>query len=208
VNRIAAIVVSLPERHELLKEALDSVRAQTRPPDDIVVGVDSRHYGEVANMNRLIDSTDCEWLAFLHDDDIWEPEHLQCCEETHERTLASVVVSRFELVGRPWSTIEPWHEDFNDWTWTNWVGSPSMVMAHRDIWERWCDPFEQYRWIDWANYNRVLRRWGAGVFADTRQRTVQYRFGDWSNGSWQMDKHRDGILKAANLPVDTGGGLD
>lgn len=177
---IAAVVVSLPERHALLSEALASIHAQTRPVDDIVIGVDPYRLGEVANMNRLCAATDCEWLAFLHDDDLWSPDHLAVAER--HMADADVVVARFALVGRPWSTIEPWHDDFTDLTWTNWIGSPSMVVARREMWGEWCEPFGPYRWVDWANYNRLL---AAGArFVDTGQVTTVYRFTEHGNGSW------------------------
>lgn len=178
---IAALVVSLKERRHLLYEALDSVYAQSRPPDDIVVGIDDRHLGEVANMNRLIDATDSEWLAFLHDDDLWWPEHLAVAEKHFEN--ADVVVSRFELIGRPWGSIEPWHTNFEDLRFTNWIGSPSMVVVRRETFGRWCDPYAPFRWVDWANLNRLLE---AGArFVDTCEVTCDYRFGPWSNGSWK-----------------------
>jgi glycosyltransferase involved in cell wall biosynthesis len=182
VPSIAALVVSLPERAHLLTEALASVHAQTRQPDDIVVGIDPRLLGEVGNMNRLIDATDSEWLAFLHDDDLWHPEHLEVCESLFD--TADVVVSRFELVGRPVSTIEPWHENFEDLRFTNWIGSPSMVVARRSVFRRWCDPFGPFRWIDWANYNRLLE--SGARFADTGLVTTSYRFFG-GNGSWKGD---------------------
>ena len=180
MTRIAAVVVSLPERHGLLVEALGSVNAQTRRPDDIVVGVDYRHYGEVNNMNRLMDITDCEWVAFLHDDDIWLPHHLATIDAliTSEN---EVIVSRFDLVNRPWSTIEPWHENFNDLRHTNWIGSPSMVAVRKSTWGKWCEPYGKFRWVDWANYNRLLDN--GAHFIDTHEVTVQYRFMG-GNGSW------------------------
>jgi hypothetical protein len=177
---LAVLVTSLPERGQLLAEALGSVAGQTHAPDDIVVGVDPYRLGEVANMNRLMSATDCEWVAFLHDDDLWKPNHLATAVSYMDR--ADVIVSRFDMVGRPWSTIEPWHDDFQDLRWTQWIGSPSMVVARREVWGEWCEAGNPYRWVDWANYNRLL---DAGArFVDTRERTAIYRFGDWGNGSW------------------------
>lgn len=176
---IAAVVVSLPERRLLLSEALESVAAQTLSVDDVVVGVDPYRLGEVANMNRLCRATDCDWLAFLHDDDVWLPDHLAVCAKHFDQ--ADVIVSRFSLVNRPAHTIEPWHDDFNDLRRTNWIGSPSMVVARREVWGDWCHPYGPYRWNDWANYNRLLDQ--GARFVDTRETTVLYRFLG-GNGSW------------------------
>jgi glycosyltransferase involved in cell wall biosynthesis len=179
---IAVIVTSLPtpERQPLLAEALDSVYAQTRQPDDCVVGLDFGRMSEIANFNRLIAQTDSEWIAFLHDDDLWHPDHLAVCEKHFAD--ADVVVSRFHLVGRPVDTIEPWHTNFDDLRFTNWIGSPSMVCVRRSVFGVWHPPYGPYCWNDWANYNRLL---AAGArFVDTGEVTVDYRFGDWQNGSW------------------------
>lgn len=180
MTTIAVLVVSLPDRHGLLTEALDSVAAQTRPPDDVLVGIDPYRYGEVANMNRLIDATDCEWLAFLHDDDLHHPDHLATAEKHFDE--ADVVVSRFELVGRPANSMERWHDDFEDLRFTNWF-APSGVVVRRSTFGHWVDANERFRWIDWVNLNRLL---DAGArFVDTQQATWSYRFGPWSNGSWR-----------------------
>ena len=178
---IAVVVSSLParKRQPLLLQALQSVWDQTRQPDDMVVGADYSRIGEVANMNRLLRATTCDWVAFLHDDDLWAPNHLEVCEQHFDD--ADVVVSRYDLVGRPWHTIEPWHDNFEDLRWTNWIGSPSMVCVRRDLFGEWAEP-DHHRWVDWTNWNRLLDK--GARFADTHTVTVTYRFGNWSNGSW------------------------
>lgn len=179
---IAAIVISLPEpkRQPLLLEAIQSVWDQTRPPDDMVIGVDFSRIGEVDNMNRLLWATDCDWLAFLHDDDLWMPEHLAVCEKHMEG--ADVVVSRFDMVGRPWHTIEGWHDDFEDLRWTNWIGSPSMVVARRETFGEWVGARPGFRWNDWSQWNWLLDK--GARFVCTDEVTTIYRFGEWGNGSW------------------------
>jgi glycosyltransferase involved in cell wall biosynthesis len=179
MTTIAAIVVSLPERHELLVEALGSIRSQTRAPDDTLIGIDPRRYGEVNNFNRLIAATDCEWLAFLDDDDLWFPEHLAIAEKYMDDY--DVIVGRYELVNRPWNTIEPWHENFDDLRWTNWIGSPSMVVARKSVFGEFQNPMGRFCWIDWCTYNSLLDK--GARFVDTRTVTTQYRFMG-NNGSW------------------------
>ncbi len=176
---IAVCLVSLPERFSLLSEAIESVRKQNRQPDDLVIGVDYSRRGEVWNNNRLLDATDAEWVAFLHDDDIWLPDHLANAEQFFDS--ADVIVSRFELVGR--QHIEPFHADWNDLRRTNWF-PPSPVVVRRSVFGRWETPNNPppRDWVDWFNWRRLL---DAGArFADTQQTSVLYRFGHWSNGSW------------------------
>ncbi len=178
---IAALVLSLPERHRLLCEALKSISDQTRPPDDTVIGIDPRRLGEADNMTRLQDATSCDWFAFLHDDDLWHPEHLAVAEKFFD--TADVIVSRFDLVGRSVSTMEPWHDDFDDLRRTNWVSSPTCILARASVCDRWVGPYDKYRWVDWAQLNYLLDQ--GARFVDTRQTTVTCRFGDWGNGSWK-----------------------
>lgn len=179
---IAAVITSWPKpkRRALFLEAQQSVFDQTREPDDMVAGADFSEIGEVWNMNRLLRAVNSDWLAFLHDDDLWLPEHLSVAEKHMD--AADVVVSRYELVGRPVDTIEPWHDNFEDLRWTNWIGSPSMVLARRDIFEGWVGTRPGYRWNDWSQWNYLLDK--GARFVDTKTVTVKYRFGNWSNGSW------------------------
>lgn len=178
---IAACVVSLSERHELLAEAIASVYGQHRQPDDVVVGIDYSRRGEVWNNNRLLDATDADWVGFLHDDDIWLPSHLEVAERFFDH--ADVIVSRFELVGRSPATIEPQHENFADLRFTNWF-PPSAVVVRREVFDHWTDPERTppRDWVDWSNWRRLYE---AGArFVHTNVVTMQYRFfGD--NGSWR-----------------------
>jgi hypothetical protein len=183
MNTIAAIGIGLPEelRKPLSLEAIQSVYDQTRQPDDMVFGQDFGRMGEVENMNRLLRATHCEWYAFIHDDDLWMPNHLAVCEKHFED--ADVIASRYELIGRPVDTIEPWHDNFLDLAWTNWIGSPSMVVVRAETFGEWIGRRKGYRWNDWSQWAWLLER--GARFADTKTITVKYRFGNWSNGSWR-----------------------
>lgn len=74
---VAVIIPTLPEREALLEEALASVEHQTIRPDEVHVGVDQFNDGPAAARNRLAGQTKAEWLAFLDDDDLWYPHHLE-----------------------------------------------------------------------------------------------------------------------------------
>lgn len=73
---VTVVTPSLPERSGLLAEAIASVQAQTVPCVHLV-GVDHMHEGPAAVRNRLLRAVDTEWVAFLDDDDLLDPHHLE-----------------------------------------------------------------------------------------------------------------------------------
>ncbi|MBI5510713.1 MAG: glycosyltransferase [Deltaproteobacteria bacterium] len=102
--RIAVIVPAFNGKR-FLREAIDSVRAQTLPPAELIVVDDGStddslsvlagweapfpvtplrqaNAGQSAARNRGAKETTCEYLAFLDQDDRWHPNHL---EELAER---------------------------------------------------------------------------------------------------------------------------
>lgn len=184
MTTVAVCVVTLPtpSRQPLLFEAIESVYAQTRQPDDMVIGLDYSRIGEVRNNNRLLRATDCEFVAFLHDDDLFMPEHLAVAEKYFDDY--DVIVSRVVLQGRPQNTIEPQHDDFAHLRFTNWF-PPSAVVVRKSVFKEWSDPQypAPYDWVDWSNWRRLL---AVGArFVHTNEATFRYRFGPWDNGSWE-----------------------
>jgi glycosyltransferase involved in cell wall biosynthesis len=180
---VGVCCVSLPERFALLGEALASVHKQTWEPESILVGIDPRVVGEAENMNRLVRASSSEFVAFLHDDDLWTPDHLFAAMRCAEETGADVVVSNVTLDGRPASSIEPHHCDYSDLLTTNWF-PPSAVVARRSL-VLDVGGFTQEPdgvWVDWTMWKRL---YNAGAkFACTHRDTFIYRFGAWGNGSY------------------------
>ena len=96
--RIAAVVPTY-DRGALVVRAVESVLAQTRPADEIVVVddgstddtlerlatlpadrvrvVSQANAGAAAARNRGVAESSCEWVAFLDSDDVWVPRHLE-----------------------------------------------------------------------------------------------------------------------------------
>lgn len=93
-----SVVIPTYNRARLLGEALDSVLAQTRTPDEIIVVDDgssdstldtlSRHRGRVVVLvqphlgpstarNAALRIATGQWIAFLDSDDIWRPTKLE-----------------------------------------------------------------------------------------------------------------------------------
>jgi glycosyltransferase involved in cell wall biosynthesis len=95
---VAVITPSLPERTALLAECLSSVATQTVQPTEHLIGVDYQRRGPVAIRNELAASTQAEWLAFLDDDDLMYPNHLETL--LSQSGDADVVWSLHDVVGR------------------------------------------------------------------------------------------------------------
>lgn len=205
---IAVIVVGLPQRLALLREALDSVHRQTRAPDHLLIGVDYAGIGEVLNMNRLLAAADASSgqdpealaYAFLHDDDVWTPRHLAVAEEHLEQGHDVIVSECTTTGGRPPlvrrcvqelpSDVDP-SFDARDIMRDNWF-VPSMVVARASTFGRWTDaePAPEGSlpgsgtWIDWTNWRRL--HLAGARYAFTGLKTVFYRFGEWNEGrSWK-----------------------
>lgn len=95
-----AVVIPVYNGAAFIRKALDSVLAQTRPADEIIVVDDGssdgtpaiiREYpvrlieqangGPSAARNHGVAESGAQWIAFLDADDFWEPEKLQRHEE-------------------------------------------------------------------------------------------------------------------------------
>lgn len=76
---VAVVIPTIPGREALLKRALDSVHAQRRPPDQIIVERDSERTGAAASRNRALERVTSDVVAFLDDDDFLKETHISSC---------------------------------------------------------------------------------------------------------------------------------
>ena len=118
-----SVIVPTHERPGFVAEALDSIRAQTRPADELIVvddgsseavsrsvaalGEDFRYVrqenaGLAAARNTGVRHASGDLLAFLDDDDLWLPHHLETCL-AHLDGNHAIVLSQMQvlLTGRP-----------------------------------------------------------------------------------------------------------
>ena len=99
--RIALITPSLPTRAAALGECVASVATQTRPPDRHLIEIDHGRAGSAVVRNQLAQAADdCDFLAFLDDDDLLYPRHLADLEQTAIRTRADLVYPFCDVHGR------------------------------------------------------------------------------------------------------------
>jgi len=185
VTSVGVAIASIPPRTVLLAEALASVCAQTRSPDAISVQVDHLREGAAGCRNRAWRALDTDYVAFLDDDDLLKPEHLERLMVTAEETGADVVYPWFDLqvhgdlrndldplgmLGQPFVAAELEHR--------NWI--PVTLLVRRDVLsavggfptpgsDRW--PHSECE--DWGCWQAVAR--AGGRFVHLPERTWVWR---------------------------------
>lgn len=96
---VTVAIPAIPRRvtSGLLQQACDSVRKQTaQPAGGISCALDVNGEGAARTRQRALDAVKTEWVAFLDDDDLFYPRHLEVlCTLTRERG-ASYVYSWFD----------------------------------------------------------------------------------------------------------------
>ena len=170
--RIAVITASLPTRgtpHLML--ACASVTAQTLQPSQHLIGVDYAREGSAAARNRLAFAADAEWLAFLDDDDILYPNHLQVLAALG----GDIAYTGCDVSGRErWNPYRPFDADALR------VGNyiPATVLMRRSFFLRLGGfrPSSEvaHGWEDWDLWLRALD--SGAQFRSSGERTWQYRF--------------------------------
>lgn len=96
---ITVVIATIPIRAKLLRWALASVVLQTFQPAAIVVEYDHERTGAAATRNRALAAVQSPWTAFLDDDDVMLPQHLEKLREAQMDTGADVVYPWPEMVG-------------------------------------------------------------------------------------------------------------
>lgn len=113
-----AVIIPTCDRPHLLQRALASVAGQTRKPDEVIVVNDGSaeitspsgvsglslvenvsYSGASAARNTGASASNADVLAFLDDDDTWDPTYLKTCERILQTRGSNLVLSAFNKVG-------------------------------------------------------------------------------------------------------------
>lgn len=159
-NICISAIVTTHNRARLLPRALDSVLAQTRPADEVIViddgstdetqatlasrypairNIRQNQSGVSAARNRAIQAASGDWLAFLDDDDAWLPEKLALQQQAIEDSPGYRLCHGDEIWIRNGRRVNPMdkHKKQGGWIYPQClprcVISPSCVIIHRSV---------------------------------------------------------------------------
>lgn len=121
VDVTAAIAAIPPRADNLLQEAVRSVQAQTvQLHGGISVALDANKEGAARTRQRALNAVETEWVAFLDDDDLWYPHHIETLLRLQKETDADFLYSWFDgnnpfpmHRGRQFNKDEPHHTTMN-----------------------------------------------------------------------------------------------
>lgn len=114
---VTVIIPTIPPRAHLLHRAVDSVLAQTRPVDQIIIANDRFRQGAAANRQNALDSVTTKLVLCLDDDDVLKPDALISMIEHMNQTDSDMVYGHYEVIGgtdprpenfgKPFDPVEP-----------------------------------------------------------------------------------------------------
>lgn len=174
---VAVITPTVEWRTELLAECRQSVLDQTVECQHLI-GVDEGMVGPARMRNALLGMATrlgSEYVAFLDDDDLIDPDHIEVLLTALESDSSALAFSWYRTIGATPET--PRYEAWDDHAWGTMLGGrnviPITVVARREaIIRAGCfDPAERYE--DHALWLRMLDQ--GSTFSIVPRETWTYR---------------------------------
>ena len=162
-NDFISVVIPTYNRVTFLKDAIDSVLAQTFLDFELIVVDDGStddtpkllssynnkvrvitqtNQGPSAARNRGIETAKGEWIAFLDSDDVWKPDKLKKQAQFITDNPGTKICQTEEVWIRNGKRVNPRkkHEMHSGWIYEQClprcIVSPSSVMIHKDVFEK------------------------------------------------------------------------
>ncbi len=178
VIRVSVLTPTIEGRESLLADAADSVQAQTEPCVHLV-WLDADREGPAVSRNRLLALAQTEYVAFLDDDDLLDPTHVEALVALLANGQGAAVAwsrcrTRHAPDAQPVRIPYPIRPDYRQLCrgGRNWI--PVTVVARTDAIRELggFDPEARYE-----DYDLWCRMIAAGhTFAYLRDETWTYRF--------------------------------
>lgn len=169
---VTVITPALPTRLKTLAECAASVAVQTLKPNAHLVGIDHHRKGAGATRNLLARGITTEWLAFLDDDDLLYPNHLELLVREGERAHADLVYPYCDVQGRDgWNPSRPFDPVALEQG--NYIPVTVLIRTHVFHMANGFPADALHGWEDWALWLRLLKM--GCRFACVEQPTWLYR---------------------------------
>lgn len=160
---VAVIMPHIPTRPNSLARAVKSAATQTVKPADIIIATDLGRQGAGPTRNRALASAKTAWVAFLDDDDLWLPNHLQVLLDGAQRSGADVLYTGCRVLdkdGKPVPHREEWGRfglPFSAERLREKSYLPVTSMVRTELAQRaWFEAPEGSLYDDWGFYLRLL----------------------------------------------------
>lgn len=175
---ITILTSSLPERADMLAEAIKSVREQTVPVPHLVY-VDHLRQSPSHAYNLLARGADTEWITFLDDDDTLMPHHVETLlASIEEDPEVDVVYTRPRCVGQH---IAWYFEPFSADTLKTRSIVPITAAVRREVF--WAAGGHYPEWgADWRLWQRISEN--GGRFRALETVTWRYKRHALGQRSW------------------------
>jgi glycosyltransferase involved in cell wall biosynthesis len=219
-----SVIIPTFNRAALVCEAVDSVLAQSEPPQEIIVVDDGstdgtqqqlKKFGDAVKViyqensgissarNTGIKHARCEWLAFLDSDDLWKRKKLAAQKEA----ILEFPNYKICYTDEEWHKNGEWfnakkvHQKFNGWIYNYSLHrcfvSASSIILHRSI-------FEQHGLFDEAltaceDYDLWLRLSAKEPFLFLPDKLIVKRDGPWEQLSHQHSLDRFRIIALTKM---------
>jgi O-antigen biosynthesis protein len=109
---LVSVIIPTRERPSLLKRALASIERQTYKHREAVVVEDAQGRGPAATRNEAVKRARGSVLAFLDDDDVYAPHHLERLVEALHASNAGLAYAAVELVEETVQGVEVRRQPF------------------------------------------------------------------------------------------------
>lgn len=198
---VSVVIPTIPGREKLLERAVNSVREQARPADDLIVYVDDRRKGAAHARNHALTQVATQWVAWLDDDDVLMPNHIDVCMDMLETTGADLCYPGMIAVGGrdplacPVNNVlvnpycVPFRQEQADHLLTvgnfipiTWVGRTGLIRAVGGFPEPWADESKGSGRVE-EDYGLLMNLLRAGAqFVHAPVRTWRYFFHSGNTG--------------------------
>jgi hypothetical protein len=95
---ITVVIPTIAPRSKLLEQAITSVQRQRLLPVNLLVSRDQYHDGAAATRAKGVEQVESDWTAFLDDDDMMLPWHLEALAAAQHLTGADYVFSYYTVM--------------------------------------------------------------------------------------------------------------